>query len=76
MTIASQTFTPTAGLSSFINPALFMVTVLCVKRSGLNYRLVTGAPGNMEVKYNAGLLIFQVGVPFNPGEKIWVLWKV
>lgn len=63
-----------SGASSVSDPAIASALILSVKREGVGFVQVSSSPGTRAFVYaSSGLITFNSGVPFNPGEKIFVL---
>lgn len=87
MTIEARTYNMTPGSISFVAPELSSVTILCVKREGIQYDDSNGAaPGAREFRYIMafGRIIFLNPFTGNIGpgassdydyEKVYVRYK-
>ena len=90
MQVKSKTYTAEPiGRSTLYIPELAYRDIICVKREGLDYDIITsGAPGNRQVKYinSSGGFNFNTtfmggyatsvgAVGLSPLEKIYIIWK-
>lgn len=49
--------------------------IIEVDREGTQYDYETGVPGNREFAYDGTTISFDPTNPFNPGERVFVVWK-
>lgn len=49
--------------------------ILEVDREGTQFDYNPGTPGNREFTYDGVNITFNAGVPFNPGERVFVVWQ-
>lgn len=77
--VTSKVYNTVAGLWVLYAPELAYVTPLWILREGKGHDITLNplvAPVNRQVFYhNAGKLVFDSSLKFNPGETIQVVWK-
>jgi len=75
--ITSRTFNTTPGATQLMHPSLYGVSLLCVKREGIEYDKISplSTPSGLQYYNSAHRLVFDPLVPFNVGEKIFVLYE-
>lgn len=68
----------TAGQYTVNDSALIDADILQVAREGSTYTEVTGTPSGRQFKFTAstGVLTFDSSLTFNPGETVFVMYKV
>lgn len=49
--------------------------ILAVAREGVIYHYTSGTPGNMQYSYDGTIISFNPAMPFNDGERVFVMWK-
>ena len=79
MPLITQEFVTTPGMHTFSNPDIYAVRLLGVSREGLGQTLISSSgpiPVDREFSYLGGTLTFSNLLPFNPGEKINVLYEI
>lgn len=74
--VQARWLTTVPGANTVSSSDILNKTILGVARSGIDFTLVTGAPGNMEVLYSGSTLTFDPLTPFNSGEIVYVLYKI
>ena len=76
--VYSDYFACVEGETSISDASLIGVDILQVARSGDTHEETGGVPGNHQFKYTTGTgtIGFDVNIPFNDGEVIYVEWKV
>lgn len=77
--LRSLTINTTPGLTYVNYPPQFLgLSIVCVKREGVQFDRTTSAPSGREWKLSGGLSIkiqFDSTNPFNSGEKVFVIYK-
>lgn len=74
--VQARWLTTTPGGNTVTSADTLNKTILGVARSGVEFTLVSGTPGNLEVSYSGSTLIFDPLTPFNSGEIVYVLYKI
>lgn len=76
--IRSRVFGTITGSNIIIHPSIARVRMLGVEREGTGMKIVSAltTPTGNEVSYiGVGRLTFDVTIPFQPGERVWVLYE-
>lgn len=76
--ITSKVFNTPPGAYFFSSSSLRRVRILGVEREGIGAKIIAGisTPSGNEVAYlGVGRLTFDSSIPFNSGEKVYVLYE-
>lgn len=75
--LRSITINTTPGLTYVNYPPQYLgLSIVCVKREGLQYDRTTSSPSNREWRLTGGLSVrIQFETAFNSGEKVFVIYK-